>query len=179
VDELKQPSTHLARKQSRSTDKLEQDLEDWAVWVLMDIGLFTPCKTSLKVAEELRPEQIKNKPPKTGDLYTTTNNSGKVVPRPAWQRQQYYDIENMFRKTNVRSSQSVKSPTPLYYTHRRLSRLNKAIGMLEEEDKNLWWVIIVRYREKKDWRDINVPKSTFFDTLKRAKKRIKQLATNI
>jgi hypothetical protein len=159
--DLRQLSTHLGRQDRRLNDDwLEVRLESWGMWkadLLPELNV--PCQTSLKVAEEMRPEQLRHLPP-------------KGISRAMW------ELQNLWKRKTQRSSGKRISRVPAYMPHHRMSDINKVINALHEHDTWLWWVIVMRYHYAWDWRrvedEFGMPKRTYYDRLKRAKKWIKR-----
>ena len=172
---IKLLSTHLARDKKKGSQWLESYLEDWAVWHLTpDIALCSPTKTSLKVAEELRPDRLKTAPPRKGKMYT--NNKGE--PLSLKMRSYIYELLSMWKKGQQKSDHSMVNRTPNYMPHHRMSKLNKIINQMHDEQPMLWAVIQMRYID--GWTGqraedaIGLPKRRFYKRLTKAKAYIKK-----
>lgn len=166
--DITQPSDHSARKDFRERDDLEPKLRDWGVYRRIDISeLSTPHKTSLKVAEELRPEQIKNPLPRIYDA------QGKL--KPAWFRRMCQEIGDMWKR-NHKSTRYVTGQAPEYNYHRRMSKLDGIIARLTPKQFS---VVVMRYEFGWTWedchREIGMPKNVYHKQLRAAKKNINNM----
>lgn len=158
---------------TRKNDWVEDLLIDWGFWTTnRDIALSSPTTSSIKVIEEMRPERLKNNPPKRGDLFT--NHAGK--PLPASIRHTVYDLLQMW-SGNQKSSKQIRPKTPSYMPHHRMSKINIVINGLKDEKILLWEVVSLRYvdgltgKMAQDRRGIKF--QTFYKRIAEAKKYIK------
>ena len=175
-EELRQPSTHTIRQDRRmGNDKLEQDLEDWGLLRRKPMyGLDIPQKTSLKVAEELRPEQLTNKAP---TLYYI-DNKGRKKAHPAWYCRLVYELKMIWIKKNQRGTRNTIGFMPNYMPTRWYARLNQAIGQL---DPLHYAIIVMRYEKEWDYKtankEIGIPERTYYNRLSQAKKNLHKILT--
>lgn len=179
-EDLTQLSTHLSNERRMADDWLESYLEDWAEWdAAPELVLASTTKTSLKVAEEMRPERLKNKPPAKGDMYVYPeghDKAGKPLPAPI--RWKIYELISMWKKGQESSDINIQTRTPNYEPHIRMSAINRVINQMHDEKPRLWAVINMRYRYGWGWQRVNneigLPRQTFYDRIKAAKKYIKK-----
>jgi hypothetical protein len=170
--DITQPSTHLGRKPLVIRDEwLEDWLKDWGDDRARQIyGLAVPCKTSLKVAQEMKPEKVKTKAPRL--MYADGQ------PLPVWLCTLIYDLQSMWKKGATRQTRVVTSRTPAYMPRPRISQLNRAIGELAPLH---YGILVMRYELGWSWqlaeRNIGLPKRTYHDRLKKAKKALIQQLT--
>lgn len=169
--DIRQQSTHTIR--NRSKNKIEIDLEEW----LRDWGaeratpiheLATPCRTSLKTVEEMRPKRLVNKPPDKMPLLHDD--------APMWLKVLVYELLSIWKKQNFQSSKIAVSKAPSYMPHYSYSRINKAVGMVHDSSPLLWAVLVMRYELNYTWQrvegELGIPKRTYYHRLKQAKKRV-------
>jgi len=173
-------STHLVNDR-RMVDKLEISLEDWGVWRNQrDIALSSPTKTTLKIAEEMRPERLVNIPPTKGELYTYVDVNGRVKVHALQLRLKIYELESMWRKGQERSTNSQNTLTSTYMGNRRMCRINRAVGQLSPD---LLMIIVMRYDYGWDHDTVlnntGIKKDKYFRGLRKAKEQLRVVLKTI
>lgn len=171
---VREQSTHLARSDRRMGDDwLETWLEDWGVAVNTPIQeLASPMKTSLKVAEELRPEKMQLKVP---DYW---GENGELLPLAV--RAMIYNLLNMWKKKTAKTSSKAVPRVPRYFVHHRIAKLNKAIGLLPDIYR---LAIVYRYERGWSWqvvlKETGVKQTTYHKRLRKAKEKLHILLKSV
>jgi hypothetical protein len=170
--DITQTSTHIARKDRRMGDDwLENLLEDYGTFVNTPIPeLYTPMKTSIKVAEEMKTEIADDKVPIYGFWQ-----GGEFHIFPLWVRRLIYELTKMWKR-NERSTVSRKATVPRYNYHWGMRRIGKALGLLNDDHPDLYNIIKYRYingwSAKATQKECGLPVSTYYHRLGLAKKNI-------
>lgn len=161
MEQIKQLSTHLQRQDRRLDDDwLEIWLEDWGAFQREPIReLATPHRTSLKIAEEMKPEMVQSAIPQC--YYQ----NGK--PCPQWLNRIIYECQ--WHK-NHKSTHSFYGNTPNYMPHHRMDKLSRIIQQLKPIYQE---IIYLRYEKQLNARDIShIKNDAYFWRVRRAKELI-------